>query len=464
MTELHWLTASEIAAAYAARKLSPVELLEALLARIAKLDPKLNAFIRLDADFAMDAARLAERELFAGRSRGRLHGVPIGIKDIFDVAGLPTTCNSKLMLDNVATRDAHVVARLRAAGAIILGKLGTHEFAIGGPSFDLPFPPPRNPWNPDHHPGGSSSGSGAGIAAGLFPLALGSDSGGSVRHPASACGITGLKPTYGLVSRTGVAPLSFTVDHVGPMARSAEDVALLLDAIAGHDPRDPGSVASGQHGFGDDLSLDLRGLRVGFVRHFHEQDLTADPEVLAALEQVAATFATEGATVSTIVLPPLNEFAGVCRVILGSEVWPTHAERLRSRAGDYGQLSRQRLMSGAFLSADDYLRAQKRRSEMKAAVDEAFGVVDILLTASALAPPCRIEDVEMLAATHQLQAWTPFNVTGHPAVSVMAGVSKSGLPLSAQLVAPALRDSLVLKAANVYERSTEWHSLRPPVA
>jgi aspartyl-tRNA(Asn)/glutamyl-tRNA(Gln) amidotransferase subunit A len=186
--------------------------------------------------------------------------------------------------------------------------------------------------------------------------------------------------------------------------------------------------------------------------------------VLAALEQVAATFATEGATVSTIVLPPLNEFAGVCRVILGSEVWPTHAERLRSRAGDYGQLSRQRLMSGAFLSADDYLRAQKRRSEMKAAVDEAFGVVDILLTASALAPPCRIEDAEMLAATHQLQAWTPFNVTGHPAVSVMAGVAKSGLPLSAQLVAPALRDSIVLKAANVYERSTEWHSLRPPVA
>ncbi len=351
MTELHWLTAGEIVAAYAARKLSPVELLEALLARIAKLDPKLNAFTRLDAGFAMDAARLAERELFAGRSRGRLHGVPIGIKDIFDVAGLPTTCNSKFMLDHVATRDAHVVARLRAAGAIILGKLGTHEFAIGGPSFDLPFPPPRNPWNPDHHPGGSSSGSGAGIAAGLFPIALGSDSGGSVRHPASVCGITGLKPTYGLVSRSGVAPLSFTVDHVGPMARSAADVALLLDTIAGHDPRDPGSVASDQHGFGDDLSLDLRGMRIGFVRHFHEQDLTADPEVLAALEQVAATFAAEGATIVTIVLPQLNEFAGVCRVILGAEVWPIHAERLRSRAGDYGQLSRQRLMAGAFLSA-----------------------------------------------------------------------------------------------------------------
>jgi aspartyl-tRNA(Asn)/glutamyl-tRNA(Gln) amidotransferase subunit A len=261
-----------------------------------------------------------------------------------------------------------------------------------------------------------------------------------------------------------VAPLSFTVDHVGPMARSAADVGLLLDAVAGHDPRDLGSIASDQHGFGDDLTLDLRGMRIGFVRHFHERDLTADPEVHAALEQVAATFVAEGATISTVVLPRLNEFAGVCRVILGAEVWPIHAERLRSRAGDYGQLSRQRLMAGAFLSADDYLRAQQRRREMIAAVDEAFAAVDILLTASALAPPCRIDDPDMLAATHQLQAWTPFNVTGHPAVSVMAGISRSGLPLSAQLVAPTFGDSLVLKAAAVYERSTDWHSLRPPVA
>ena len=216
MSELHWLSAAEAVRAFAARRLSPVELLTALLARIERLDPTLHAFTRLDADAAMDAARAAEAEIAAGRVRGPLHGVPVGVKDIIDVAGLPTTCHSKILLDNVAKADAVVISKLRQAGAIILGKLSTHEFAIGGPSFDLPFPPARNPWNADHHPGGSSSGSGAGVCAGLFPLALGSDTGGSVRNPASACGIVGLKPTYGLVSRRGVFPLSFTLDHVGP--------------------------------------------------------------------------------------------------------------------------------------------------------------------------------------------------------------------------------------------------------
>jgi aspartyl-tRNA(Asn)/glutamyl-tRNA(Gln) amidotransferase subunit A len=464
MTDAHWLGAAEIASAYIARQLSPVELLQSLLARIAALDPQINVFTRLDADFAMDAARLAEREIVAGRSRGKLHGVPVGIKDIIDVAGLPTTCNSKITLDKIAKADAHVVTRLRAAGAIILGKLGTHEFAIGGPSFDLPFPPPRNPWNRDHHPGGSSSGSGAGLAAGLFPLALGSDSGGSIRHPASACGITGLKPTYGLVSRAGVSPLSFTLDHVGPMARSAADVVLLLEVIAGHDAHDRGSVASNQYGFGNHLQLGIRGLRVGFVRHFHETDFPADPEMVAALEQVAAVLSEEGAEVRTVILPPLVEFAGVCRVILNSEVWPIHAPWLRSRPGDYGELSRQRLMAGAFLSAEDYVQARRRRRQMIADVDEVFRDFDILLTASALAPACRIDDPDMLAHTHRLQAWTPFNVTGHPAVAVMCGLSKAGLPLSAQLVGRAFQDSLVLRVAAAYERNIDWRVRRPPIA
>ncbi len=206
MTALHWLSASEAGQAIARRDISPVELTRALLARIEQLDPTLHVFVRLDAEAALDAARAAEAEIVNGRPRGKLHGVPVGIKDIIDVAGLPTTCHSKILLDNIAAADAVVVARLREAGAIVLGKLSTHEFAIGGPSFDLPFPPARNPWNPDHHPGGSSSGAGAGVAAGLFPLALGSDTGGSVRNPASCCGIVGLKPTYGLVSRRGVFP------------------------------------------------------------------------------------------------------------------------------------------------------------------------------------------------------------------------------------------------------------------
>ncbi len=217
MSALHWLTATAAADAVRTRKLSPVELTEALLDRIDRLDPRLNVFIRLDGDAAIDAAKAAAAEIAEGRRRGPLHGVPVGIKDIIDVAGLPTTCHSRILADNVAAADAVCVSRLRGAGAIVLGKLSTHEFAIGGPSFDLPWPPARNPWNTDHHPGGSSSGSGAGVAAGLFPMALGSDTGGSVRNPASACGIVGLKPTYGLVSRRGVFPLSFTLDHVGPL-------------------------------------------------------------------------------------------------------------------------------------------------------------------------------------------------------------------------------------------------------
>src|SRR5690349_16278046 len=287
MSELHWLTAAEAVRAFATRRLSPVELMTAALARIERLDPKLHAFIRLDADAAMDAARAAEAEITKGRVRGPLHGVPVGIKDIIDVAGLPTTCHSKILVDNVAKADAVVVAKLRQAGAIILGKLSTHEFAIGGPSFDLPFPPARNPWNPDQHPGGSSSGSGSGVCAALFPLALGSDTGGSVRNPASACGIVGLKPTYGLVSRRGVFPLSFTLDHVGPMTRSVADNALLLDAIAGHDPLDPGSAAVPTGHYRAALDRGAKGLRIGFVRHFHEIDMPAHPEVAAALEGVA---------------------------------------------------------------------------------------------------------------------------------------------------------------------------------
>ena len=229
MNDLHWMTAAEAARAIAARELSPVELMSALLERIGRLDPTLHVFIRLDGEAAMGAARAAEAEIVSGRRRGPLHGVPVGIKDIIDVAGLPTTCHSKMLIDNVAAADAVCVSRLRGAGAIVLGKLSTHEFAIGGPSFDLPWPPARNPWNTDHHPGGSSSGSGSGLAAGLFPMALGSDTGGSVRNPASACGIVGLKPTYGLVSRRGVFPLSFTLDHVGPMTRTVADNALMLE-------------------------------------------------------------------------------------------------------------------------------------------------------------------------------------------------------------------------------------------
>jgi aspartyl-tRNA(Asn)/glutamyl-tRNA(Gln) amidotransferase subunit A len=396
-----------------------------------------------------------------GRPRGPLHGVPIGIKDIIDVAGLPTTCHSKILVGKVARADAQVVAKLRAAGAIVLGKLSTHEFAIGGPCFDLPFPPARNPWNRDHHPGGSSSGSGSGLAAGLFPLALGTDTGGSVRNPASCCGISGLKPTYGLVSRRGVFPLSYTLDHIGPMTRSAADTARLLETIAGYDPADPGSAPAPSQVFTGGIGRGVRGLRVGFVRHFHETDMEADPEVAAGLETVARLLAEQGAQVGTVTLPKLTAFNAVNRVILGGEAFSVHAPWLRSRPGDYAQATRQRLMAGAFMSAADYVGAQRQRGQLIAAVDAVLRDVDVLLTASSMDPACRIDDWDAVTRTYSRQARMPFNVTGHPAISLMSGLSSQGMPLSAQIVGRAHADATVLQVADAIERASGWPDRHP---
>ncbi len=463
LTDLHWLGAGEAAQAIAAKDLSPVELMKALLERISALDPRLNAFIRLDGEAAMQAAKAAESEAMAGRLRGPLHGVPVGIKDIIDVAGLPTTCHSKVLQDNLATADAVCVQKLRGAGAIVLGKLSTHEFAIGGPSFDLPWPPARNPWNTDHHPGGSSSGSGAGVAAGLFPMALGSDTGGSVRNPASCCGIVGLKATYGLVSRRGVFPLSFTLDHVGPLTRNVADNALMLAAIAGHDPLDPGSAASSAGHYAAALERSVRDLRVGFVRHFHEVDLPAEPEVTAALEHVARTLQAEGAEVRDVHLPTLGEFGAVNRVILQSEAWAIHGPWLRERPGDYGQLARRRLMAGAFFAAGDYVQAQRRRLQMIAEVEAALREHDVLLCASSMDPPCRIDQPADVERTYPRQARTPFNVTGHPALAMMAGLSASGLPLSVQFVGRYFDEATLFQVARAWEQASGVERKHPPV-
>jgi aspartyl-tRNA(Asn)/glutamyl-tRNA(Gln) amidotransferase subunit A len=459
----HWLAAADIAKAYAARTLSPTELVQALLQRIEHLQPKLHAFIRLDADAAMDTARAAEVELQDGRVRGPLHGIPVGIKDIIDVAGLPTTAHSKILINNIAKQDAVCVSKLRASGAIVLGKLSTHEFAIGGPSFDLPFPPARNPWNSRHHPGGSSSGSGAGLASGMFPLALGTDTGGSIRNPAGVCGIVGLKPTYGLVSRRGVFPLSFTLDHVGPMTRTVADNALLLEVLAGHDPHDPGSTQTNAKNFSKSLDRGVAGLRVGFVRHFHETDMPAHPDVTAALEDVERILEAEGALVETVTLPKLSEFAGINRVILCSEAWSIHAPWLRERPGDYGALARRRLLPGAFMTAGDYVGAQRRRAELIAAVNDKLRDYDVLMCASSMDPASEIEDAAETARTYPRQARAPFNVTGHPALAMMSGLSGSGLPVSVQFVGRYFEDATVLRVAAAYEKAAGWYKKHPPI-
>ena len=462
MAPTHWLSAGALAKEFASRKLSPVELLKNLLDRISALEPRTNVFIHLFGESAMEQAVLAERAFAAGKIRGPLQGIPVGLKDNIDVAGMPTTCHSKLLLGNVPTEDAHVVTRLRDAGAVILGKLSLNEFATGATSFDLPFPPARNPWNRDYHPGGSSSGSAAGVAAGFFPLAIGTDTGGSVRNPAGTCGVVGVKPTFGLVSRRGVFPLSFTLDHVGGIARTVEDVGLLLDVMASYDVTDPSSVSGPEGSYGRNLGQGIEGLRIGFVRHFHERDIPADAEVAIALEEVVRVLQMHGASVHDITLPKLNDFFAVNRVILQSEAFAVHGHDLRTRPSDYGKLARRRLLTGAFLSAEDYVQAQRIRARLIAAVQTAFRDVDVIVCANSMSITCRIDDPDAIARTLPRQARTPFNVTGHPALALMAGLSRDGLPLSVQFIGRYFEDSTVLRVAAAYERATLWHQQYPP--
>jgi aspartyl-tRNA(Asn)/glutamyl-tRNA(Gln) amidotransferase subunit A len=440
------LTLAEASARIADGALKPSALLASCLERIAEVDPSLNACVRVLGKQAMAAAEKLDGEA----PRGPLHGIPVGIKDIIDIAGEITTCHSAQLLDNVKDADAAVVARLRAAGAIFPAKLSTHEFAIGGPAFDLPFPPARNPWNRDHHPGGSSSGSGAGVASGMFPAALGTDTGGSVRHPASACGIVGLKPTYDLVPRTGVFPLAFTLDHVGPLTRTVEDSAIMLEAMTGNAYR--GEIAGG-----------LAGLRVGYIRHFHEKDQPAHPEMAAALDAAAKLLEANGATLTDIVLPSLNEFAVVNRTVLGSEAASIHEFWLKEAPEKYAGVTRRRLLPGMFMTGADLVQAQRHRAKLLTAVEAAFEQVDVLLCASSMDPAARIDDEPEVERTYPRQARTAFNVTGHPAITLMSGLATNGLPLSVQFVAPAYRETLLFRAAAGYEAKAGFKGMRPPI-
>jgi aspartyl-tRNA(Asn)/glutamyl-tRNA(Gln) amidotransferase subunit A len=461
MSELAFLGLAEAADLIRGKKLSPVDYAKALLARIDRFDKEYNAFIRPTPELALAAARTAEAEIAAGRWRGPFHGMPYALKDIIDVAGLPTTAHSKILADSVAAADAPVTARLKAAGGVLLGKLSTHEFAIGGPSFDLPWPPARNPWTREHFPGGSSSGSGAGLAAGFFPAALGSDTGGSIRNPASQCGITGMKPTYGRVSRRGVVPLAFSLDHIGPMTRGVRDNALMLQAIAGHDPADPASADEPVPDFSAALGQGVRGLRIGVIRHFYTSDLEGHPEMIAAIDAAVALLAGQGADMREIALPPLQDFSACGQVILAAEAYAVHEAWLKQRPQDYGARGRERLLAGAGLSAADYLQASRWRLKLRDTAAAAFRDIDVAITASSLDPACRIDDNEALTATYARQARIPFNVTGQPALVIPAGFSKAGLPLSLQIVGHPFAEATVYRVAAAYEAATRWSDRHP---
>ena len=461
MTDLAWLTVAEAAELLRAKKLSPVEYAKALIARIERHDGKLNAFLRFTPDLALEDARRAETEIARGGWRGPFHGVPYGLKDIVDYAGLPTTGHSKILKDNVATADAAVTQKLRAAGGVFMGKLSTHEFAIGGPSFDLPWPPARNPWNRDYFCGGSSSGSGAATAAGFLPAAIGTDTGGSVRNPAAMCGVAGIKATYGVVSRRGVFPLAFSLDHVGTLTRTVRDNALMLDLIAGHDPLDPGSVNRATGAYTSQLERGVRGLRIGVIRHFYTRDMEADPEMTAGIDAAVAKLGELGAEVREVKTDPLPDWLACNRVILTSEAFAIHEKWLRERPQDYGARARERLLGGAFVRAADYVNATRVRRRMTDAFHALFSDIDVAVTASSLDPPCRIDDDEAIERTYGRQARAPFNVTGGPALSVPVGFTKAGLPLAMQIVGAPFSEALIYRVAHAYERAAGWVERHP---
>jgi len=459
--DLHFLTIAEASRLIRAGKLSPVELTQTFLSRVQAYDGQLHAYLLPLQEQALADARRAEAEISGGNWKGPLHGIPIGLKDIYNTAGIRTTGHSALFSDHVPAEDAFTVALLREAGAVILGKLSTWEFAIGGASFDLPWPPARNPWNLAHEPGGSSSGTGAAVAAGLAMAGMGTDTGGSIRGPASWCGIAGLKPTYGYLSRRGILPLAFSLDHAGPMCWTSEDCALMMQVLAKHDPLDAGSAKVPVPDFAAELGGGLAGVRIGVPRHFFERDLTCEPDVLAAFEASLAVFRSLGATVTDVGLSPLGLFTDVNSLITATEAYAIHRQWLLETPELYGERGRLRIMAGAFIDAADYVNAQRERARLVNEVAAVMRDVDLLLmpTRHIVAPVLGGYDSSVGPSLTR-----PFNMTGFPALSVCNGFSATGLPTSLQIAGRPFEDHFVLKAGDAYERATDFRARRPDLS
>jgi aspartyl-tRNA(Asn)/glutamyl-tRNA(Gln) amidotransferase subunit A len=461
---LHDLTIAAGAEQLRRRTLSPVAWLDALLKRIAALDGELHAFLTVTAAQARAAAETAEREIAAGTYRGPLHGVPYALKDIYDTAGIATTAQSWVGQGRVPGRDAFTQRKLREAGAVLVGKLATHEFAYGGPSFDLPAPPARNPWSRERFTGGSSSGSGVAVAAGLVPGALGSDTGGSIRHPAAHCGIVGLKPTAGLVGRSGVIPLSFSFDTCGPMAWTVEDCALMLQAIAGPDADDPQSVSVPIPDYRSAIGRDIRGLRIGVVRHFYEADKPTDAPIKAAIEAALKVLAGLGAEVEDIRLAPLDDYAACQWVITCAEANALHDEDLRHRLTDYGENFRYRILPGAAVSAVEYVQAQRMRRALIAETQAKMAKVDVLLTATVPTVAPAVDSMTLSSVLSSRGITSAFNTLGYPALAQCCGFTEAGVPLSLTVAGKPFDEMTVLRVADAYEKATPWRQRRPELA
>jgi aspartyl-tRNA(Asn)/glutamyl-tRNA(Gln) amidotransferase subunit A len=450
----------ELSRAIRARKISPLELTRECLAQIQKLNPTLNAFITVTGDSALEQARAAEREIQSGNWRGPLHGIPIGLKDIIDTAGVPTTAASALFAHRIPTEDAEVVRRLKEAGAVLLGKQNLHEFAFGGSSVISNFGAMHNPWDVKRVPGGSTGGGAAAVAARMGYAAIGTDTGGSVREPAAFCGVVGLKPTYGRVSTRGVFPLSWSLDHVGPIARTVADTAVVLQVIAGYDARDIASAHIPVPDYVATMGESPAGLRVGVPKALFFDDL--DAELAAAMDQALAMITALTGDLREAD-PPINSDSS----LLTAEAYAYHQAFIAKNPELYQPETLRRIRSGARITTPEYIQLHRAMQESRRAITGFFENIDLLVTPTTPIPaptiaeltdnPDNLRPREIL----MLRNTRPVNLWGVPAISVPCGFTKSGLPIGMQIIGPHWREDLVLQLASAYEQATEWHKHRP---
>ena len=465
--ELCFLSADGLSRLIASKEVSPVDVVQAHLERIQATEPVLNSFITRPGDEALEAARQAEREIQASRYRGPLHGIPVGLKDLYYVKGVPNTSGSRIFHDFVPDYDGAVAARLKEAGAILMGKLNLHQFAFGPLGVNADYGDMHNPWDPTRLAGGSSGGSGSAAAAGQCAITMGTDTGGSIRIPSALCGLAGIKPTYGRISRYGLAPLSWSLDHAGPMARTVEDCALVLNILAGHDPKDPTSAREPVPNYRASLTGNVRGLRIGVPKEYFE--VPVDPQVKKAVMKALEVLEEMGAQVKEVSWPMYHQSGAVSAPIITSEAAALHRDLLLSRGNEYDPRVRWRLEVGLFISAADYVRALRVRAVYNRQARELFQEVDLLAgpTEPVVAPSIGASEVQIngnpvsvMAAL--LQCSRPFNLTGSPALTVPCGFS-DGLPMGLQLAGRPFDEVTVLNAGYAYQQATEWHKRRPPI-
>ena len=466
--EICYMSAGDLSKLVQNKEISPVEIIEAHLTRIDATEPVLNSFITLLADEARGAALQAEKDIQTGRYKGPLHGIPVALKDLYNTGGVRTTSGSRIFDNFIPTEDCTVAAKFQQAGAILVGKLNMHPFAYGPTGENLDYGHMHNPWNPDMVTGGSSGGSGSAAAAGQCTITTGSDTGGSIRIPAALCGIVGLKPTYGLVSRHGLTALSWSLDHPGPMTRTVEDAAITMNVIAGHDPKDVASAKVDIPDYTSALTGDIKGLRIGIVKEYFETPL--DPQVRKAVMDAIGLLESMGAEVKEVSYPMFNQSQAISSTVLMSEATAYHRDLLEKDGHQIYEPVRQRLEAGLFISAAEYLRAQQARTIFDNQGRRLLDDVDLLAGPTEPVTAPRIMASKVMAGEQEVgvvgaltQYTRPYNINGFPAISVPCGFSDENMPIGLQLAGKPFDELTVLRAAHAYEQATDWHTRRPPV-